>query len=232
MTTHVHLFSGGLIRCAHCGFAVTGELIRRKLKGGGVRTHLYYRCANNSPGDEHPTVRWREEDLEQAILDDLAMLRMPSEEIAEWFKSSLAATFADVEDLQRRHTQMLKKRRTEIENIRGRLLNCYLSRAVEENVFQANTTELKRELADVEESLEKAAMYDPEAPARALAIFDFSQNLVGLWQRSNSAGKREILECVSLNRTLSDVTLYVQKRKPFDYLAERPFLKNGRGDRI
>ena len=36
---------------------ITGERIRRKLKGGGVREHLYYRCANNHPGDDHPTVR-------------------------------------------------------------------------------------------------------------------------------------------------------------------------------
>jgi hypothetical protein len=27
------------------------------------------------------------------------------------------------------------------------------------------------------------------------------------------------------------VTLAVEKRKPFDFLAERPFLKNGRGNR-
>ena len=53
-------------------------------------------------------------------------------------------------------------------------------------------------------------------------------NLADLWQPSNSAGKREILECVSLNRVVSDVTLCVEKRKPFDFLAERPEIKNGR----
>ena len=28
MSHHVHVFSGGIIRCAHCGFAVTGERIQ------------------------------------------------------------------------------------------------------------------------------------------------------------------------------------------------------------
>ncbi len=231
-TDHSHPLAGGLIRCAYCGFAITGEFIKRKLKGGSVRTHLYYRCGNNSRENGHPGVRWREEDLEQAVLDELTTLRMPSSELAEWFKGSLSAMFADVEDMQRRHMQMLAKRRTEIENTKDRLLNCYLSGAVDDDVFQAKTTELKCELAEVEESLEKAGKYDPEAPRRALAVFEFSQNLAGLWQRSNSTGKREILECVSLNRAASDVTLYVQKRKPFDFLAERPFFNNGRGDRI
>ena len=31
-----------------------------------------------------------------------------------------------------------------------------------------------------------------------------------------------------LNRTLGDLSLVLAKRKPFDFLAERPFLKNSR----
>ena len=232
MANHTRLFSGGLIRCAHCGFAMTGELIRRKLRGRDVREHVYYRCANNHPEEGHPTVRWREESLEQALLDDFATLRMPSEEIADWFRASLKAAFSDVEDLHKRHTQMLSKRKTELANMQDRLLNCYLSGAIEEEAFQAKRAELKRESVEVEESLEKAGNYDPDAPTRALAVFDFSQNLVRLWQRSNSAQKREILDCVSLNRTISNVSLVLEKRKPFRFLAERPFLKDGRGDWI
>ena len=70
------------------------------------------------------------------------------------------------------------------------------------------------------------------SPVPALAVFDFSQNLVSLWQRSNSAQKREILDCVSLNLAVNSVSLCFTKRKPFDFLAERPFLKENRGDWI
>jgi hypothetical protein len=65
-----------------------------------------------------------------------------------------------------------------------------------------------------------------------LGAFDLSQNLVQIWRGSNSALRRELLDCVSLNRTLSDVSLCLEKRKPFDVFAERPFLKNSRGDWI
>ncbi|MFH0911493.1 MAG: hypothetical protein V1918_08335, partial [Planctomycetota bacterium] len=99
-------------------------------------------------------------------------------------------------------------------------------------VFQTKTAELKHQAAEVEESLERANHYDPDAPVRALTLFDFSQNLVDLWHGSNSSVKREILDCVSLNRTVSDVSLCLTKRRPFDFLAERPFLKIGRGDWI
>jgi hypothetical protein len=44
--------------------------------------------------------------------------------------------------------------------------------------------------------------------------------------------RREILDTVCLNRTLSDVSLVGTKRKPFDILSEGLDLKNSRGDRI
>ena len=50
--------------------------------------------------------------------------------------------------------------------------------------------------------------------------------------RSNNAVRREILNAVCLNRTLTDVNLNVTKRKPFDVSAKGPDLKNSRGDWI
>jgi site-specific DNA recombinase len=66
-----HPLAGGLFCCQYCGALITGEKIRRKLRGGGIREHIYYRCANNAPGPEHPRVRWKADDLETAIVADL-----------------------------------------------------------------------------------------------------------------------------------------------------------------
>ena len=65
-----------------------------------------------------------------------------------------------------------------------------------------------------------------------LAVYDFSQKLPEIWQGANRTVRRDLLDCVSLNRNLSDVSLVTQKRKPFDFLAERPFLNNSRGGEI
>ena len=40
--------------------------------------------------------------------------------------------------------------------------------------------------------------------------------------------KREILDALSLNRLLGDVTLVLKKRKPFDELAKRPQIQLSR----
>ncbi len=228
---HAHIFSGGIIRCAHCGFAVTGERIRRKLLDGSVREHVYYRCGNNNPDGSHPQVRWREPELMEMFVEEFKKFVMPLE-IAQWFRAGIRSAFADVGELQRQKKQALAKRRTELVGMQDRLLNGYLAGAVEQAVFQAKAADLKREIAQAEESLERATLCDPDAPARALALFDFSQKLVEVWHRSNSEDKRQIVDCVSLNRTVDDVTLVLAKRSPFDWIAERPFLKNGRGGGI
>jgi site-specific DNA recombinase len=229
MSTHSHLFSGGILRCFHCGFAMTGERIRRKLKAGGFREHVYYRCANNCPEEDHPSVRWREGDLEDSIVKEFEAIQLtPS--IADWFREGIEAAFADVNALQKQRRQTLAKRKKELMNMQERLLNGFLAGAIEEKVFHLKTAELKRELAETETGFERADKHDPEAPIRAMALFNFSQNLVNLWSGSNSEAKRDILECVSLNRTVSNVTLCLEKRKPFDFLAKKPFLDFGRGD--
>lgn len=116
--------------------------------------------------------------------------------------------------------------------MQDRLLNGYLAGAIEQAVFQTKAADLKREIAQVEEALERATLCDPDAPSRALALFDFSQRVADIWYGSNSEIKREVLECVSLNRTLTATSLCVAKRKPFDWIVERPFLKSGRGEEI
>ena len=66
----------------------------------------------------------------------------------------------------------------------------------------------------------------------SVQVYDWSQNAVEIWQGSNTVIRREILDSVCLNRTLSDVKLVTTKRKPFDVFAERPQYSFSRGDRI
>jgi site-specific DNA recombinase len=227
-----HPLAGGLFRCAHCGQSITGERIRRKLKNGGVREHLYYRCSNNHPGPDHPTVRWKAEDLEQAIIEDLAKMRLPTPEIADWFRTALQAAVTDLTASQRRQTTSLTKRKSDIAAMQNRLLNAYLAGTVDETTYVVKCNELKGEAAKAEESLAKVGGIDAGRGEKAVAIFEWTQKAAEVWRGSNNSVRREILDSVCLNRTLGHLSLVTVKRKPFDVFAEGLNISNSRGDRI
>src|SRR5262249_26522131 len=144
---------GGLIQCAYCGQSITGEHVHRKLRDGGVRHHRYYRCANNSPGPDHPRVRWTEAELEQAVIEDLDRLRMPSPDIASWFRTALEAAFADLSTQERQQKTALSKRQTELKGMQDRLLNTYLGGTIDEETFKGKSAELHQEAAKGQEAL-------------------------------------------------------------------------------
>ena len=73
---------------------------------------------------------------------------------------------------------------------------------------------------------------DAEDVRTALGVFQFAQHAAQIWRSSKMDQKREILDAVSLNRMLGDVTLVVEKRKPFDVLAEGLPVQWSRDDRI
>lgn len=224
--------AGGLFHCSFCGQSITGERIRRKLRAGGVREHVYYRCANNSRGADHPVVRWRSQDLEQAIMADLVGLQLPTPETRAWFRQALEAAVADLTSHQRRQSATLAKRKSELATMQDRLLNAYLVGSVDDAALKTKTAELKGETARIDESINAMGQIDPTRGQTVLSVFDWSQKAAEIWRGSNNAVRREILDAVCLNRTLSDVSLVKEKRKPFDVFAEGLEIENSRGDRI
>ncbi len=234
-----HTFANGLFLCEYCGSMITGERIRRKLADGSVRVHNYYRCANNKPGDDHPTVRWREENLEKAIIAELESMKMPTPEMADWFRESLDGAFCRLRNDQNQQKRILGRKRAEIEKQSERLLSLYLDGHLDAGTYQDKSVSLQGQIREVESGLKacgdiKLSCGDIKHSCRDLAmkVFDFTQNIGEVWHGSKIAGKQRILRAVSLNRTLSDVSLCLTKRKPFSFLTERPHVQPTRGDWI
>ncbi|MCK4602706.1 MAG: recombinase family protein, partial [Phycisphaerae bacterium] len=145
-----HPLANGLLLCKYCGSMITGEVINRKLKGGGVRTHRYYRCANNKPGPDHPRVRWREEDLEDAIVAELDTLKMPTPELTAWFRETMIAAFDNKESCDRQQRLTLGRQRAEFQQQDTRLLDAYLAGHIDKTTFQDRTTEIKGRLRELD----------------------------------------------------------------------------------
>ena len=226
-----HTFANGLILCEHCGSMITGECIRRKLSDGGVRLHTYYRCANNKPGDDHPTVRWREADLENAVVAELESLQMPTPETGDWFRDTLDQAFGRLRGDQNQQKRILGRKKVELQKQNERLLSLYLEGHLDAGTYQDRSTALLGQIRELENGLSAFGDLDPACRDLAIRVFDFTQRAVEVWRGLRMTGKQRIVRAISLNRTLSDVTLCLEKRKPFSLLAERLPVRTSRGDR-
>ncbi len=225
-------YQGGVFRCALCGAMMTGERIVRRHIDGTEARHFYYRCANNAPPPNHPVVRWKAAKLEEAVVAELEAMRIHDKGHAQLIRDTLKAAFADVVKIDADRRRVLAKLRSELKGRLDRLMNVYLDGAIEQPEFTVKQGELRVELADVDRQLEENPAYDHKRGELALTIFDFMQNAADLWRRSNTAQKRELLGAISLNRHVSDVSLVLEKRKPFDIAVEGPSFHYGRSDRI
>ena len=216
-----HTYANGLFVCEHCGSMITGERIRRKLNDGTVRIHNYYRCANNRRADDHPRVRWKEADLENAIVEQLESMRLPTPELREWFSEVMDAEFGRLRNDQNHQKRVLGRKKVELEKQNARLLSLYLEGHLDAGTYQDKSVSLQGQIAEVEKGI--AACRDMESSSRdsAKKVFDFTQQAAEIWHGSKKAGKQRILRAISLNRTLSDISLCIEKRKPFSFLTER-----------
>ncbi len=227
-----HTFANGTLLCQYCGSMMTGERIRRKLKGGGVRIHTYYRCANNKPNDDHPKVRWKEEDVEQQVLNELDAMKMPTPELGDWFGQALEESFAELRNNGISQKRILSRKRTEMTQQNDRLLQLYLQGHLDAVTFQDKSTMLQGQMQEVEQALAACSDIDPACGAMAKRVYDFTQDASRVWLSSNKETKQRLLRAFSLNRTVTDVTLCLEKRKPFSFLTERLPVRTSRGDRI
>ena len=177
-------------------------------------------------------MRWREADLEQAVLAELDALKMPTPELSEWFGQTLTEAFEELRRDGQQQKRILARKRTEYEKQNQRLLSLYLQGHVDAVTFQDKSTTLHGQVQEVEKALAACSDIDPACGDMARKVFDFTQNAVEVWHGSKMDSKQRILRAISLNRTLSDTTLCLEKRKPFSLLAERLPVRPSRGDWI
>ena len=196
-----------------------------------MREHVYYRCGNDIQGAEHPNVRWTGEDLEEALIKQLGELQLPSKEITDWFRTALRAALSDEIQFNRNRQTQLRKRQSELEPIRDRLLDAFLTGAVAKEDYEKKALEIKTELERIQRDLGNESKVNSEFIDMVEAAFNLSQKAADTWARSNWTVRRELLEMFSLNRELGSLSLELTWNKPFALLANNTDLKIGRGDR-
>ncbi len=226
-TSHTMTYASDLIECGFCGHKITGEL-KIKKTSSGLKEYYYYRCTKyNKPS--HPRTRVTEAELDKQVLAVFDKMRIEDDNMRDWFRAVLASKTKDAQSEARAQRSELQRQETLIAAQQDRLLNLRIDDQIDEKSFNRKQMELRDRLASIKLQADVLDRTRDENAELASRVFELSQTLRQKWLTANYAEKRKILEIVWLNCKLVDVTLCPTIRKPFDVLAEGPFVPDSGG---
>ncbi|WP_437203007.1 recombinase family protein [Planctomicrobium sp. SH664] len=224
-------YAGQFMTCSHCGHPITGELVRKKRKDGGINEHVYYRCTRYTKKN-HPRVRVKEADIEQQVLALFDRIKIEDESVRDWFKVVLRSQTKDAQADALAQRQELTRQQTLLSKQQDRLINMRLNEELDQDLFAKKHQQIRDRMASIKLQLDVLDRSKDETAELAVKVFELSQTLKEKWLTADYATKRRLLEIVWLNSVLDGVTLVHEIRKPFDVLAEGLVSERSRDDKI
>ena len=213
--TQVHDFQfRRIVKCGLCGYSLIGE--RRK-------GHVYYRCHTK----ECPTTGVREEEVEAAFSRALEPLRFDDDE-----RTILLEKLKEVrEDLGKQweaETSANRMRLTQLQERLDRLTDAYIDRLIDKAAFEARKATI---LMDQKTLEEKIAHPHGDLLNRLAKFLELAGDAYLLYQTSLPAEKRDLLQIVTSDRTVTEKKVAMALKDPFGDVANRFISSNGRAYR-
>jgi len=194
-------YAGGIITCAHCGRAVTGEHKIKKSPDGTRRDYFYYRCSGYC-SQGHPKTRLNQGQIDQQLLAFFATIKLDTE-TRQWFVDVIKARAKAGQVNNKQNKIELRRQHDSIETKLQSLLDLRIEGSIGQDEFVAKRLELQDRQAAVRLQLECSDRDNDAVADLAIKAFEFSQTLTERWFTADYNAKRTILsimlETVRLN---------------------------------
>ena len=204
--------------CGECGYAITAE---RKIKKSG-RKYRYYHCTFKSKKQRCTQARFlREEALARQIKETCQKVSLPD----EWREKFLAKLETESAEARRSSELFAQNLKTELEKIKtkiNRLMDAYLEGDLELPEFQLKKNDLMSEKKTLEEKLsdfERKGNHWLELVRNWIIEANQAKNFV---LEGNFSEMKNFLKKIGSNRRIFDQRLFVDFKKPWNYLYFLP----------
>jgi DNA invertase Pin-like site-specific DNA recombinase len=198
----------GLIRCAHCGLAITPE----KHKG-----FVYYHCTQYN--GKHDAKWLREEEITRQLATVFKRMQMPLE-IAEQIKETLEQTHKDKIEFQKQHYDKLIKEHKSLTSMLDNLYMDKLKGRITESEYDRFYQNLRGEVTDIAIRLEQLQEADDNYFITTKHIIDLANRSYDLFVSSEVEEKRVLIKFLLSNLQLKESYVVWEANKPFDVLLE------------
>lgn len=212
--------------CGECGYSITAE---RHIKKSGLE-FVYYRCTKKSKTIKCSQSHFlREEKLAEQVKEYCQKVSLPDvwrekylAKVKEWENESRQTS-----DL---FAQNLKTELSAIKTKINRLVDGYLEGSFELAEFQEKKNKLMAEKKDIEEKLsdfERKGNHWLELTRNWILEANQAKNLA---LQENFSEMKNFLKKIGSNRRILDQKLYIDFKKPWNYLAEMPAKARAAGE--
>ncbi|MBP6965129.1 MAG: recombinase family protein [Armatimonadetes bacterium] len=199
----------GLLRCGHCGCALTPEVKKAK--------YTYYHCTGHK--GRCPEKYAREEELTRQFSEALRAMKMDSD-VLEWLRVVLKESHRDEKE---HHSQAISTFQQQYTKIQGRIDAMYedkLDGTISREMYERKSEEWTQEQQDIMRHIETHQRANRAYLDKGVTILELADGAAALFERQESGDKRKILDTVFSNSIWKDGMLLPSYRKPFDLIVE------------
>ena len=212
--------------CGECGYTITAE---RKIKKSGRKYH-YYHCTFKSKTQKCSQNRFlREESFAEQIKNTCQKISLPD----EWREKFLTKLETEGAEARRSSDLFAQNLKMELERTKtkiNRLIDAYLEGDLELPEFQLKKNDLIEEKKDIEEKLsdfERKGNHWIELVRNWIIEANQVKNFV---LSANFSEMKNFIKKIGSNRRIFDQRLFVDFKKPWNYLYFLPAETRAEGE--
>lgn len=192
--SHELVYGSRLIRCGHCGNAVTGEEKFKETKGG-LKTYIYYRCTRyRSAG--HPRIRITEQELDRQLqerLKPLAELTMEARKLIRVLARSILEHRFNDESVQVAESKRLLSL---LETQRSKLLRRNLSGSIADALYDRQSKEFDDQEVLLKQQLARHLLLQQKIDSRSDEAENFFDDIANEFQRMERRARQLALSAL------------------------------------
>ena len=202
-----------LLQCKLCGFSLVGEV---------QKGHVYYRC--HTPACSTKCVR--EEAIDTSVLESLKPLELTSEE-KRCAEDKIQHLREDWGTQKAAQINSLNLAVNSLQERLNRLIDAYIDRAIEKEIFEERKAALLTEKKGLEESLAELTGGTKSLPDRLAEFLELAGSAYLTYKMGLLEEKRDLLKIVTSNRKVDGKNMELMLYLPFSEIANRFQNANG-----
>lgn len=210
----------GLVRCQTCNGLLTGDLKKGR--------YIYYACR----GSKGCKRFYPESAFEHATLHAIQSLAI-DEAISDWITTELSTWYDDATRADTTNAERLQKRLTELQRLKAASYEEKLLGRIAEATWREHTTRWQAEIEELQVALNTTAprLQRDEFLRRVRTPLELIQTAAREYVTQPMEEKARFLKILCSNLTVSDGSITLQMRSPFDALAKAAESGDWLGDR-